>query len=244
MVDLADVLPFDRLERILDHAGRHDAFDLRLLHAVLAELNGRRGAGRLLALLGGPASPGRTRSELEDDFLALCRAACLPLPRMNVHLDIGLDRLVEVDALFAEQRVIVELDGGEHHDTTPAFHADRRRDTAAAAAGFQTLRYTWDRVTREPAGIAGELAVILKDPGEHWPRGPGSLAGVRPRGRNPRPDTGPTHLGFGRHPRVLLGDAALERLGVQLLGVGLGEERGVALGALDDVVGRASRPPA
>jgi very-short-patch-repair endonuclease len=161
IVDLADVLPFDRLERILDHAGRHDAFDLRLLQAVLAELNGRRGAGQLLRLLGGPASPGQTRSELENHFLALCRAARLPLPRLNVHLDIGLDRLVEVDALFAEQHVIVELDGGATHDTTSAFHADRRRDTAAAAAGFQTLRYTWDRVTREPAGVAGELTMIL-----------------------------------------------------------------------------------
>src|SRR6185295_16915945 len=41
-------------------------------------------------------------------------------------------------------------------------------------------------------------------------------------------------LGLRCDPRVLaLGDAAVE-----LLGVGLREERGVALGALDDVVGR------
>src|SRR4051794_4081874 len=55
---------------------------------------------------------------LEDRFLALCRRERLPLPRLNTHLGVGLDRLVEADALFARERVIVELDGGATHDTT------------------------------------------------------------------------------------------------------------------------------
>jgi very-short-patch-repair endonuclease len=142
LVDLAEVLPSDRL---------HDALD---------RVTGRRGAPGLRALLETP-SPGLTRSELEDRFLALCRRARLPLPRLNAHLDVGLDRLVEVDALFARERVIVELDGGAIHHTKRAFHADRRRDTAAAAAGLMTLRYTWERVTGEPAAVATELAAVL-----------------------------------------------------------------------------------
>jgi very-short-patch-repair endonuclease len=91
----------------------------------------------------------------------VCRGAGLPLPQLNVHLDVGLDRLVEVDALYARERVIVELDGGETHDTTPAFHADRRRDAAAAAAGFQTVRYTWERVIAEPRAVSDELRRVL-----------------------------------------------------------------------------------
>jgi very-short-patch-repair endonuclease len=160
LVDLAEVLPSDRLERALDHAGRHEAFDLRAVHDALDRVTGRRGAPGLRALLETP-SPGLTRSELEDRFLALCRRARLPLPRLNAHLDVGLDRLVEVDALFARERVIVELDGGAIHHTKRAFHADRRRDTAAAAAGLMTLRYTWERVTGEPAAVATELAAVL-----------------------------------------------------------------------------------
>jgi very-short-patch-repair endonuclease len=162
LVDLAEVLGPDRLERVLDHAGRHDAFDLRAVHDTLDRLNGRRGAARLRALLGGPPSPGLTRTELEDRFLVLCRRARLPIPRLNVHLDIGLGRLVEVDALFADQGLIVELDGAATHDTTPSFHADRRRDTAAAAAGFRTLRYTWERVIHEPQVVAAELRAVLR----------------------------------------------------------------------------------
>ncbi|HWH94312.1 MAG TPA: type IV toxin-antitoxin system AbiEi family antitoxin domain-containing protein [Baekduia sp.] len=160
LVDLADVVTPERLERMLDHAGRHEAFDLRAVHAALERLAGRRGGPRLRALLDTP-SPGLTRSELEDRFLTLCRRARLPVPRLNTHLDLGHGRLVEVDALFVTQRVIVELDGAATHATTPAFHADRRRDTAAAAAGFRTLRYTWERVTQEPDRVAAELRSVL-----------------------------------------------------------------------------------
>jgi very-short-patch-repair endonuclease len=46
-------------------------------------------------------------------------------------------------------------------DSTTAFHADRRRDTALAALGFQTLRYTWDRVTGEPETVTAELRAVL-----------------------------------------------------------------------------------
>jgi very-short-patch-repair endonuclease len=159
LVDLAEVLREDRLERVLDHAGRHEAFDRRTLEAVLDSLPGRRGAPKLRALLGTP-SPGLTRSELEDAFLALCRRARLPAPRLNAQLPFG-DRLVEVDVLFAQHHVIVELDGAATHDTTPAFHADRRRDAIAAAAGFQTLRYTWERVTTDAAAVTAELRVVL-----------------------------------------------------------------------------------
>jgi very-short-patch-repair endonuclease len=159
LVDLAEVLAPDRLERVLDHAGRHETFDRAALQTVLDELPGRHGAPKLRELLGSP-SPGPTRSELEDAFLALCRRGGLPTPRLNVHLALG-DRLVEADALFAEHGLIVELDGAATHDTTPAFHADRRRDAIAAAAGFQTLRYTWERVTREPAAVAVELRAVM-----------------------------------------------------------------------------------
>ena len=159
LADLAEILPEDRLERLLDHAGRHAAFDRRTLEAVLDALPGRRGAPALRVLLGAP-SPGLTRSELEDAFLALCCRAGLPASRLNARLWLG-GRLVEVDVLFAGHRLIVELDGAATHDTTPAFHADRRRDAIAAAAGFQTLRYTWERVTADASAVTAELRAVM-----------------------------------------------------------------------------------
>lgn len=158
IVDLAEVEGVDRLERVIDQAGRLDAFDLGALEATAARLTGRRGAGVLRAALRLP-SPGMTRSGLEDAFVALCRAHGLPHPRTNAHVD-GGDRLYEADALFAHVRLIVELDGGDH-DSPAAFPSDRRRDAALAAAGYQTVRYTERRISREAPTVAAEIRAIL-----------------------------------------------------------------------------------
>jgi very-short-patch-repair endonuclease len=159
IVDLAEVESIDRMERLIDKAARLDAFDLGALEATAARLTGRRGAPVLRTALGLP-SPGLTRSQLEDAFLALCRAHGLPRPRTNTHVEAG-DRLYEADALFARERLIVELDGGGH-DTPAAFQDDRRRDAALAAAGYQTVRYTDRRVSREAATVAAEVRAILR----------------------------------------------------------------------------------
>ena len=73
----------------------------------------------------------------------------------------GGDRLYEVDALFPAERLIVELDGHRVHGTARNFQSDRRRDAVLAALDFQTLRYTWHRVQREPAVVAAELRRVL-----------------------------------------------------------------------------------
>ena len=47
-----------------------------------------------------------TRSVLEQRFLVLCEGADLPLPEVNASV-VGL----EVDALWREQQLVVEVDG-------------------------------------------------------------------------------------------------------------------------------------
>nr|MBA2256880.1 DUF559 domain-containing protein [Thermoleophilaceae bacterium] len=81
-----------------------------------------------------------TRSVLEQRFLELCEAEGITLPRINATV-CGL----EVDALWEEQRVIVELDGHAAHATAAAVERDRRRELRLRAAGFVVLRYTWTR---------------------------------------------------------------------------------------------------
>jgi hypothetical protein len=58
-------------------------FDLRAVHEVLDRANGRRGAAVLRAVLADLAEPALTKSDLEEEFLALCRAALLPSPEVN-----------------------------------------------------------------------------------------------------------------------------------------------------------------
>ena len=96
------------------------------------------------------------RSELEHRFLELVRQAGLPSPETNVKLK-ARGRTYEIDCLWREQRVAVELDGRAAHARITAFESDRRKDAALSAIGLRPLRFTWLRVTREPADVIAEL---------------------------------------------------------------------------------------
>jgi hypothetical protein len=87
-----------------------------------------------------------TRSPLEDDFVAFAKRHGLPIPRINVRVN-GQ----EVDALFPEERVIVELDSLEFHDDPISWRNDRRRDRASAAHGYLTVRLIKEDLTDEDA---------------------------------------------------------------------------------------------
>ena len=140
LLDLADVLPAQRLKRAIDEAEYRGRFDLTSLRAVVQANPGRRGA-ELLDLVAEPAQ--RTRSDLEDDFLAFCRRHRLPRP--DVGATIGG---YEVDFVWPDARLIIETDGLAVHRTRRAFEDDRERDRRTLRAGYRTVRLT-DRAMRD-----------------------------------------------------------------------------------------------
>jgi very-short-patch-repair endonuclease len=97
-----------------------------------------------------------TRSELERWFAELCRDAGLPPPALNSFIA-GF----EVDVIWHEGRVVVELDGHEFHRTRAAFERDRARDAALQVAGYRVLRITHRRLQREPDAVIGQLRSLL-----------------------------------------------------------------------------------
>jgi very-short-patch-repair endonuclease len=66
-----------------------------------------------------------------------------------------------VDALFAAEKLIVELDGYEFHSDRAAFESDRDRDADTLAAGFATVRITWYRIHETAVREAARLHRIL-----------------------------------------------------------------------------------
>ncbi|MFC0682145.1 DUF559 domain-containing protein [Lysobacter korlensis] len=62
-----------------------------------------------------------------------------------------------VDLVIGD-RLILELDGEKHHAGENAFDRDRRRDVAASALGFQTLRYSYRQVMHDWTTV--EAAVL------------------------------------------------------------------------------------
>ncbi len=150
LIDLADVLPPHRLERVV-----HRAEDLRVLDTRALQEPGRRSLARALATLAHD-EPSVTRSELEERFLLLVARSDLPRPELNVR--IGAD---EVDALWRPQALVAELDGAATHLTAHAFEQDRTRDARLLLAGLRVVRPTHRQVTREPRATAAPLRGLL-----------------------------------------------------------------------------------
>ena len=96
------------------------------------------------------------RSELEERFQAFLLDAGLPSPKTNVRIE-G----IEVDCVWPEQRVIVELDGRSTHDTHHAFEEDRARDRRLEAAGWRVIRVTWRQLHDTPAEVEADLRRLL-----------------------------------------------------------------------------------
>jgi hypothetical protein len=111
---------------------------------------------RLLAELG---PPDEGRSPLEIRFANFLRARAIAPPVQNIHV---LDH--EVDALWPDAKLIVELDSWEHHGHRAAFERDRARDPKLLLAGYRTIRITHRRLDIEPETVAAELRALLAQP--------------------------------------------------------------------------------
>jgi predicted transcriptional regulator of viral defense system len=160
LVDLAAIVPQRQLAKAVQEAERRQVFDLRAVEASLQRAKNRRGPGHaaLRAVLDDFRRRGMqlTNSELEELFLALCDAAGLPRPRTNEWIGD-----MEVDAVWREQRVAVELDGWAFHRDRHTFHSDREKGNRLTTAGWTVLRYTHDAVVRRPAEVVAQLAPLL-----------------------------------------------------------------------------------
>ena len=90
----------------------------------------------------------------------LCRDHDLPLPLVN-----SLVAGHEVDALWPEARLIVELDSWKHHRDRAAFERDRIRDAELSLVGYRVIRVTWRRLRDHPERVAALIRGSLRASG-------------------------------------------------------------------------------
>jgi very-short-patch-repair endonuclease len=154
LLDLADTLDDAALTRAVNDARVSKYLHLEDLAELIARSNGRA-TSRLRPFVANASGP--TRSRFEDAFLAFIDRFKLPRPEVN-QIVAGH----EVDMLWREQRLIVELDSRLHHDTDEPFEVDRDRDADLLAAGFPVVRVTWMRLTETPAREAARLSALLR----------------------------------------------------------------------------------
>lgn len=173
IIDLAGVLPRHRLVRAVHQAEILRLLDLHSLTSLMERHRGRRGIARLRLVLAELAESGArmTRSELEDRFLAFLDRAGIRRPETNVLLEIS-GRRFEVDCLWRDARVIVELDGYAVHGNRHAFETDRERLRTLQAAGFDAVAVTWRQISRGADALERDLRALLRRRASDIPRYP------------------------------------------------------------------------
>lgn len=156
LVDLAATTPPADLERLIEEIlVQRVASTAEILEAI-GRGAGRPGVRKLRAVSDLLEEQSFTRSEAERKLKALLRSARLPMPRMNVRRA-GW----EVDAVWDNQRLVVEVDGYRSHGTRPQFERDRTKDGQLLLAGYRVLRVTWRQITREPEVVVATIAAAL-----------------------------------------------------------------------------------
>jgi very-short-patch-repair endonuclease len=155
LLDVAPHLNRRELRRAVSQARISGHLKLEALADVVARFPRHPGARRLRQdVLDSDAGP--TRSEFEEAFLELTREFGLPRPTLNTRV-----AGYEVDALFAEERVVVELDGWQYHRDRGIWEQDRRKDADLVAARFVPVHITWERMSEGPATEAARLRRII-----------------------------------------------------------------------------------
>ncbi len=170
----ADVLTFHRLLRVTDHArtliDRADHLpygELRLLADQLrslpkaelerkhARLPGRAGHRRTELLI--HSEDAKARSELERRWTAYAHHHDLPQPD-DRNAMVGAH---QVDVVYRDPRLALELDSRAHHQRVAEMLADKRRDRAYREVGWIPIRVMWEELEPGDSAVARELRRYL-----------------------------------------------------------------------------------
>jgi very-short-patch-repair endonuclease len=157
LLEIAPDLKDRELERALDEAMGCKLVTRAAVTAMLRANPRRPGSSRLRDLV----IPGRpttlTRSDGEEAFLRLVRAAGLPPPALNQPL---LNRWI-VDFLWRAEKVVVEIDGDSFHSSRAARERDHRKDVALQEAGYFVVRITGRQLKQRPEEVLALVAAAL-----------------------------------------------------------------------------------
>ena len=164
VVDLAAVIAFERLRRIVENGVNDGITTDDEVAVVLHEIArpGKWGAKKLQRVLAARA-PGDPvpDSALERMLLDALRQAGLPEPVAQFshpgrHPGHGL-----VDFAYPGGKLILEADGRRWHQRTADLRRDRARDNEAARAGWLTMRFMHEELLSDPTDVGRAVREAL-----------------------------------------------------------------------------------
>jgi very-short-patch-repair endonuclease len=118
----------------------------------VARNEGKRGVANLRRVLGVAEGPQRTRSQGERAMLRLIREAGLTGYETNARI-----HGYEVDLLWRDAGVAVEIDGWNGHSSRVAFERDRLKAATLNSHGISVIPITGRQIRDDPDGAINRL---------------------------------------------------------------------------------------
>ncbi|MFX4273169.1 endonuclease domain-containing protein [Propionibacteriaceae bacterium Y1685] len=123
---------------------------------------------------GRPGNPARLRlliesrtepwSRAERALHRLLHEAGIDRWQANRLIRIG-DRRYYGDIVFPRALLVLEVDGAAFHTDPTVFEVDRARQNDLQLHGWLVLRFTWDRIHNDSAGVLSEIRFALRHSG-------------------------------------------------------------------------------
>lgn len=158
LVDLAPDATPARLEELITFGVRNQLYVPDAVEATLERHAHSPGVALPKAAVARYRPGPDRKSELERSFDAwkLTRPD-IPDPERNVHLDIW-----EIDCLWREQAVALELDGRPYHVAVQDFDKDSRKNNDLLVMGLRPMRVSDFRWEHDHARVVADLEALLE----------------------------------------------------------------------------------
>jgi very-short-patch-repair endonuclease len=161
VVDLGSRLSVERLGDVADDLVQARATSWPAIGAVFSDVvrPGKPGMVAVATLLderGGDDVPAQSR--LEQALLTALAAGGLSAPVRQMPLPgRGLRRAL-ADAAYPDARIVLEADGRRYHQRLADMRRDRERDAQVVKAGWVPLRFVYEQIVVDPAGVCADVA--------------------------------------------------------------------------------------
>jgi predicted transcriptional regulator of viral defense system len=156
LLDLASKSPIRTVRRALAKADYNDVLNIEAIDALIGR--GRPGSAKLRAALERHRPElALTKSRLEVMFFEICEDQGWEPPEPNEYIA-GW----QVDALWRDKRIAVELDGHGNHHSPAQRRRDRQKDLELRAAGFTPVRYSEEQLVRR-ADVVADIGRLRDD---------------------------------------------------------------------------------
>lgn len=152
-LNLSAIFPISRLESAIAEADRRRILDWTQLNEVSRRGTGWKGIRKLRSIIE-MWNPGlsESKSKFERRFLRFCRDHLIPTPEVNVMVED-----FEVDCLWSDRRLVIELDSFGFHRDRRTFESDRRRDVVLRNAGYEVHRLTYRQFADDPGYVLDQV---------------------------------------------------------------------------------------